>query len=65
MPKTMLVWQTQCSASIGDLKLSCAPDAFFVSCFSFTRQTGEPRDELIDCSIEVFVHRTAVNIASG
>ena len=41
---------------------SSAAFAFLEPCFSLARQTCEPRDELIDCSVEIYVHRVGVDV---
>jgi hypothetical protein len=62
MPGATSLWQIWCRLP---LESAGAPDSFFEPCLSFARQTREPRDELVDCSVKVFVHCMAVNVTSG
>lgn len=57
--------QMRCRLPLYELESAGAPDAFLEPCLSFARQTCEPRDELVDCSVEIFVHRIAVDVTAG
>lgn len=50
--------------ALGKLESKCASFAFLEARLSFARQTCKPRNELIDCSVEIFVHRVSLDIVS-
>jgi hypothetical protein len=60
----MTVFSQICRCPSCELKPASASNAFFEPSLSLARQTREPRDELIDRSVEVFMHRIAMDVTS-